>query len=128
MLPHERELVEHLKNEPFALLGVNSDSPRDLPKDASPDEARRLTNEHCKTLFEANGITWRNAIDLSTSGEWARKWNVQGWPTIYILDAEGRIRHRDLRDAEMERAVLELIEEAKSKAKSEAAGEKPAVK
>jgi hypothetical protein len=116
MLPHEKELVERLKNEPFALLGINSDSPRDLPEDAPPDEVRRLTNEHCKKLFKDNGITWRNAIDLDTSGEWATKWNVRGWPTIYILDAEGRIRFRDLRDEAMERAVLELIAEAKAKA------------
>jgi hypothetical protein len=122
MLPHEKELVERLKNEPFALLGINSDRPRDLPKDAPPDEVRKLTNEYCKTLFKENGITWRNAIDLDTSGEWASKWNVRGWPTIYILDAEGRIRFRDLRDEELERAVMELLAEAKSKAGGGAGG------
>ncbi len=116
MLPHEKELVERLKNEPFALLGINSDSPRDLPKDASPEEVRKRTNAYCKKLFAENGITWRNAIDLSTSGEWATKWNVSGWPTIYILDVHGRIRYRDLRDEQMEHAVLELIAEAKATA------------
>jgi len=34
---------------------------------------------------------------------------VHGWPTIYILDHEGVIRHRGLRDKAMEEAVVELI-------------------
>lgn len=121
MLPHEKMLVERLKNEPFALLGINSDGPRDLDKSASPEEIRKQTNAYCKKLFAENGVTWRNAIDLDTSGAWASKWNVSGWPTIYILDVEGRIRYRDLRDEQMEHAVMELLAEAK--AKSKAAGD-----
>jgi hypothetical protein len=123
MLPHEKELVERLKNEPFALLGINSDSPSDLPEDATPEERRKRTNEYCKKLFKEQGITWRNAIELDTSGPWPTKWNVSGWPTIYILDAEGRIRFRDLRDHAMEEAVLKLLEEAKQKP-----GQKPDAK
>lgn len=124
MLPHEKMLVERLKNEPFALLGINSDSPPELAKDASPEEIRRQTNAYCKKIFAENGITWRNAIELNTSGAWPTKWNVTGWPTIYILDVDGRIRFRDLRDEEMERAVLELIAEAKTKAAADSKSDK----
>lgn len=128
MLPHEKELVERLKNEPFALLGINSDSPSDLPEDATPEERRKRTSEYCKKLFKEQGITWRNAIELDTSGPWPTKWNVSGWPTIYILDAEGRIRFRDLHDSQsMEEAVLELLEEAKQKPGAKPA-DKPAEK
>lgn len=114
MLPHEKKLVELLKNEPFALIGVNSDSPRDLPEDATPEQVRKLTVENCLKIFKENGITWRNAIDQSTSGPWATKWNVRGWPTIYVIDAQGVIRYRDVRDQEMEDAVKALLEEAKA--------------
>ena len=97
MLPHEKELVERLKNEPFALLGINSDG----------------TAEELKKILARESITWRQAVDGDTSGPWASKWNVRGWPTIYVLDAQGVIRHRDVRDQEMEDAVLKLIAEAK---------------
>lgn len=97
MLPHEKELVERLKDEPFALLGINSDG------DA----------ETVKKILARESITWRQAIDGDTSGPWATKWNVNGWPTIYVLDANGVIRYRDVRDQAMEKAVLELIAEAK---------------
>ena len=99
MLPHEKELVERLKDEPFALLGINSDG----------------TAEELKKILAEQEITWRQAVDESTDGPWATKWNVNGWPTIYVLDANGVIRHRDLRGKELEDAVLALIAEAKKK-------------
>ena len=99
MLPHEKALVQRLKDKPFALLGINSDG-----------EA-----EEVKKMLAEQEITWRQAMDGDTSGPLATRWNVQGWPTIYILDAEGKIRFRDLRDEKMEEAVNELLAELESK-------------
>ena len=98
MLPHEKELVERLKNERFALLGINSDG----------------TAEELKKILADRGITWRQAVDGDTTGPWATKWNVHGWPTIFVLDAKGVIRFRDVRGKDMEDAVLKLLEEAKA--------------
>lgn len=98
MLPHEKELVERLKDQPFALLGINSDG----------------TAEELKKILADRGITWRQAVDGDTGGPWATKWNVHGWPTIFVLDAQGVIRYRDVRGEEMEEAVLELLKEAKA--------------
>lgn len=64
-------------------------------------------------ILEKNKITWRQAVLGTTRGALPTRWNVQGWPTIYILDAKGVIRFRDLRGEEMESAVLGLIQEAK---------------
>ena len=95
MLPHEKALVERLKDKPFALIGINSDG----------DTAT------VRKLLAEQGITWRNAIDVSTEGPWARAWNVSGWPTIYVLDHKGVIRHRGLRDEELETVVNALLKE-----------------
>jgi hypothetical protein len=40
---------------------------------------------------------------------------VQGWPTIYVVDHKGVIRYRDVRDQEMEDAVMTLLEEMDAK-------------
>ncbi len=98
MLPHERSLVKRLEAEPFALLGINSDG--------DGETVNKILAEH--------DISWRQALDGSTSGKLATAWNVNGWPTIYILDHEGRIRFRDLRDQEMEDAVVGLLAEMKA--------------
>jgi hypothetical protein len=98
MLPHEKELVERLKDQPFALLGINSDG----------------SAEELKTILSAQAITWRQAVDGDTSGPWATLWNVHGWPTIYVLDAKGVIRYRDVRGEDMDKAIETLLAEAKA--------------
>ena len=99
MIPHEKEMVERLKDRPFALLGINSDGDR----------------ESLNKLLAENGITCKQAVDGTTEGPIATRWNVQGWPTIYILDHEGKIRARDLRDEAMEKKVVELLDEMKAR-------------
>ena len=98
MLPHEKKLVKLLADKPFALLGINSDG-----------DAERL-----KSILAEQEITWRQAVDETTGGPLATKWNVHGWPTIYVIDAKGVIRYRDVRDQQMEDAVMKLLAEAKA--------------
>ena len=100
MYPHERSLVKSLENEPFVLIGVNSDTDR----------------EALKKVMEKEQITWRSFWDGgSTQGPIATRWNISGWPTIYVIDAEGKIRFRDVREEELEKAVHELLAEIKKK-------------
>lgn len=97
MLPDEREMVKKLESKPFVLLGINSDGSRSA----------------LKKIMADNDITWPNIYDGSPGkGEIANRWNVHGWPTIYVIDHEGVIRHRDLRDAELEAAVMKLVQAA----------------
>jgi hypothetical protein len=112
MLPHEKELVELYKDQPFALIGVNSDQPNDIDKAPAADrfETCRL---HVKKLLDEGGITWRNAIDLGTDGPWASKWNVSGWPTLYVLDPQGTIQYKGHDGEKMTKAIEELLASAK---------------
>ena len=102
MYAHERSLVKRLENRPFALLGVNSDRDRDQLK---------------KVLVEKN-LTWRSFWNGgSTEGPISTAWKVQGWPTIYVLDAEGVIRYRNVRGTAMDQAVDALLAEMAAKKK-----------
>jgi hypothetical protein len=97
MFPHERSLVKRMAEEkkPFALVGINSD--RDL-KDA-------------KAKNETQEITWRSfwCGAEGTSGAIPKKWNVRGWPTLYLIDHKGVIRHKFLGNPGNEK-LDELIE------------------
>ena len=102
MYAHERSLVKRLENQPFALIGVNSD------KDKG----------ELKKVMEKEEITWRSFWNGgSTQGPISKAWKVTGWPTIYVLDAEGTIRYRNVRGAEMDKAVDSLLKELARKAK-----------
>jgi AhpC/TSA family len=94
MYPHERSLVQRLEGKPFALLGINSDSDRKTLKEA-------LQKEH---------ITWRFWWDGGTvEGPIATRWNVNSWPTIYVLDDKGVIRYRNVHSGELDKAVDTLL-------------------
>jgi len=97
MYPHERSLVKRLANKPFALIGVNSD------KDKVALAERR----------KAENITWRSFWNgpKGTSGPLSAKWNVHSWPTIYVIDAKGVIRYKNVRGEKMDAAVDELLAE-----------------
>jgi hypothetical protein len=92
MYPHERSLVQRLQNKPFALIGVNSDD----------------TLDEVKTAMTREQITWRS---FWPAGPIARQWRVQAWPTIYIIDARGVIRYRNLFGPALDKAVDELLKE-----------------
>ncbi|MBI3099485.1 MAG: TlpA family protein disulfide reductase [Planctomycetes bacterium] len=96
MLPHEKAMVERLKDKPFALLGLNSD---------------KGGRDRLQQILKEQAITWRQSQDETTQPI-AKEWNVTGWPTIYILDAKGVIRYKNLRNEAMEEAVMKLLDEA----------------
>ena len=106
MIPHERSLVESMKDKPFALIGVNSD------KD--------------KAYFQAEaadmGVTWRSfwCGEKGTSGVIPSKWNVRGWPTLYVIDHNGVIRHKWVGspgNEKLDEAIAALVEAAEKDAK-----------
>ncbi len=97
MYPHERSLVKQLAGKPFALIGVNSDKDR----------------EKIREICKEKNISWRSFWNgpKGTGGPISTKWNVSGWPTIYVIDAEGKIRFKNTRGAAMDKAVTQLLAE-----------------
>lgn len=105
MYPHERSLVKKLADKPFVLIGVNSD--KDL--------------KGLKETLEKEQITWRSFWngEKGTGGPISEAWNVSGWPTLYIIDHKGVIRHKYLGnpgDVILDKAIDKLIEEAEKSA------------
>lgn len=100
MYPHERSLVKKFENQPFALVGVNSDSDR----------------AEIQKVMVKEQITWRSFWNGGgTSGPISTAWNVHGWPTIYVLDTQGVIRFKNVREKALEDAIEALLAEAKAR-------------
>jgi hypothetical protein len=97
MYPHERSLVKRLEGKPFALIGVNSDKDRDK----------------LKSVLIEKQLTWRSFWNGgSTDGPISNQWKVRGWPSIWVIDANGVIRNRrkDL-TFDMDKSVDALLAE-----------------
>jgi len=65
--------------------------------------------------MKKEGYTWRCWADGGKEGPIGRRWNVTHWPTVYVLDAKGVIRYKELRDEPLEKAVEALLAEGKGR-------------
>ncbi len=86
-------------NEPFALVGVNSDTDRTmLPK-----------------RLEKYRLNWRSFWNgpKGPFGPISKEWKIPTWPYNFVLDADGVVRHRNVGGQELEQAIEALIAEAK---------------
>ena len=99
MYPHERSLVKRLDGKPFVLVGVNSDS----------DRAK------AKELSAKKGPPWRSFWDGgSLLGPIQSQWNIQAWPTMYVIDHKGVIVGQTYPIGEGAAQVERTVKEAES--------------
>ena len=79
LYPHERSLVDEMKNRPFALIGVNSD---DL--------------DRAQAAVIKNKINWRSFQNQRKESKTSisEDWLLYTWPTIVVLDADFKVCYR----------------------------------
>jgi thiol-disulfide isomerase/thioredoxin len=101
LIPHERELVEKYKERPFALIGVNGD----------PEK------KDLKKVLETNKITWRSfwCGDKGPEGPIPMTWNVNSWPTVYVIDATGVIRSKNAHGKSLDARIEEWVKKTEAK-------------
>ena len=76
MHEHGRSLVKKLAGKPFIIVGVNSDSNREKVKEMSAKQ----------------GPAWRSFWDGgSKDGPIQIQWNIQAYPTTFLIDHNGMI-------------------------------------
>ena len=96
MIPHERELVKRLAGEPFTFVGISAD-----------DDIADLAGSSPRSE-----ISWPQIHD-GNGGPLQRKYGIEYFPSIFVLDGHGIIRYRDVRGADLDKAVDTLSAELK---------------
>ena len=100
-VPHERALAERLKDKPFAVLGVNCDD----------DKAAAAS------AIGAERITWPNWHDgVPGAGPIAERYHIRSFPTLFVIDGQGIIRHKQIAGVGLDKAVDQLLEQAQPRA------------
>ncbi len=98
MIPHEREMVEALADKPFTLVSISAD-----------EEVETVTK-----FQKTTPMPWTQWHE-GRGGPALREWNIRFYPTIYVLDAEGVIRYKNVRNEELKQAVITLLDEMGAK-------------
>ena len=97
LVPHNRRLIETYKDRPFALLGVNAD------EDSTALEAG----------IKRHRVNWRSFKNAAGDGPAVTdQWNVEGFPTLYLMDHNGVIRKTWVgvpEEEELDREVADLV-------------------
>lgn len=94
MIPHHVELTERLKDKPFKILSVSCD--RD--------------QETLETFLEETSMPWDHWW-VDQDSEFKKTLNIASFPTIYVLDHNGVIRYKNIRDENLDKAIDELLAE-----------------
>ena len=105
-VPHENSLVERFAGRPFALVGVNCDE----------SIAKALA------AVEKHSIPWKSFWNGEGGGDGpiTEQWGVLAWPTVYVLDDAGVIRHKNLRGDALDAPLERLIATAEARGNSAA--------
>jgi hypothetical protein len=79
------------------LLGVNSDTHRDELRD----------------VVGKKQLSWRSWWDGGRNGPIHTAWSIDSWPTLYLIDHKGIIRHAgNPTPSELDQAIHQLVSEA----------------
>jgi thiol-disulfide isomerase/thioredoxin len=99
-LPHGKQLVEKFAGRPFVALGVNNDRDPRTPKES------KFLAMRC----------WADGY----GGPITRRWGIESFPTMYLIDHEGIIRkkYEGAPGRELDDAIERLLRIAEGKSKS----------
>jgi thiol-disulfide isomerase/thioredoxin len=95
LYPQERELLNHYKGQPFAVLSVDTD------EDKGP----------LRKAIASGEITWPCWWDGGVGGPITVRNGIFYFPTVFLIDHKGVVRYKDLQEKELDEAVERLLKE-----------------
>lgn len=99
-MPHLQTLVKRHEDDPFVLIGINFND----------DEAA-----YRKGLKDFK-VSWLSAYKGKTgNSKIVEAFNVQGFPTYYLIDADGRIVASGHNGQAYDKLIAELVAKAKKR-------------
>jgi thiol-disulfide isomerase/thioredoxin len=100
MIPHERQMSERLRNRPFAIVSISMDAKKET-----------LAN-----FLAKNKMPWPQWW-VGSNSDLAEDWNIEYYPTVFVIDAQGIIRIKGVTGNDLDEAVMALLRQMEGKRK-----------
>ena len=97
-IPHEKAMVKRFEGRPFAFVSICTCPAR----------------SELRQFLEKTPLPWPTIYD-GQPGSLARDWEIEAFPTFFVIDGKGVIRYRDLYGSDLETAVEKLLKEIETK-------------
>jgi len=95
LIPDLRRLAERFKGQPLTVVSISVDQERAA----------------VETFTAKEPMPWELWYDGPEGGV-LEAWNIHGLPSVFVIDARGVVRARNLSGAELDREVEKLVKEA----------------
>ena len=102
-MPHLQELVKLYKDQPFALIGVNTGD--------APETYRKG--------LETHGVTWISAYQGEGKTPIADLYQVKGYPSYFLIDADGKLIKTSHSSKDYDSPIAKMVAEIEEKQKGE---------
>lgn len=85
-MPKYKQIYERHKAKGFEYIGISTDRTQDI--------------SNWKKVIAKNGLVWQNLLD--ENGVIAKEYNINKFPTTFLVDPEGKILKKDITPEELE--------------------------
>jgi len=105
MIPHTKELVKKLEGKPFVFVSVSADDKKETLQD----------------FLKKTSMPWTHWW-AGVSGGVIEDWDIEAFPTIFVIDAKGVIRKKFIGSQDedaLHKEVEKLVKEAEGDKKTE---------
>ena len=92
-MPKYKLIYEKYKVKGFEYIGISTDRSQDI--------------NNWKKVIEKNGLVWQNLLD--ENGLESKKYNINKFPTTFLLDSEGKIVKKDISPEELDKFLEENL-------------------
>ncbi|MFT4646877.1 MAG: hypothetical protein ACI87O_001446 [Planctomycetota bacterium] len=99
-MPHLKALVERHKDDPFVLLGVNTNDDEDAYREG----------------VKKYGVSWTCAYQAKGRTPISRLFEVTGYPTYYLIGPDGKILGKGHDGSAYDKTIQKEIDKLKSSA------------
>jgi thiol-disulfide isomerase/thioredoxin len=106
-IPHSNELVKKMKDKPFVFVSISRDEKKDTLTD----------------FLKKNEMPWTHWWEGVGESSISHEWGIDGIPAIYVVDAKGVIRHKQIgfdpaataQNEAFDKMIEDLVKETETK-------------